>query len=308
MDKSASYQPPTQEISGLPIPKQRLSNKIPPHLFALVSITSVQLGASISEGLFHDIGPLGTTFLRLSLAAVFFLLICRPSFHGYNRQQILTVLAFGITVVIMNGAFYVAIARIPLGIAVTLEFVGPLGVSLLQSRRLKDLIWVVVAAAGIVLLAPIGDHSTIDPIGIILALLAGIFWGIYILLNVQIGSRFTGGTGLSLSMLIAAILSAPMGIIDGGTHLIVPHTLLIGVGVALLSTVIPFSLELEALRRLPSRVFGILMSIEPAMATLLGFLILKQTIDLREILAIVLIIAASIGVALERKNIPVLEV
>jgi len=201
----------------------------------------------------------------------------------------------------MNAAFYAAIARIPLGIAVTLEFVGPLTVSVFASRKRRDFVWAALAAVGVVLLAPFGN-STIDPLGVGLALLAGACWGAYILLNVRVGRTFVGGAGLALSMAVAALVLLPLGVWSGGAALLNPKILLLGIGVAILSTVIPFTLELEALRRLPARVFGVLMSLEPAMATLVGFVVLREVVSVRALIALTLIVLASGGVSFFQKN------
>jgi inner membrane transporter RhtA len=183
-----------------------------------------------------------------------------------------------------------------MGIATTLEFVGPLGIAIAASRRHRDLVWVGLAAAGAALLAPV-DKSAVDPLGVIFALLAGTGRAAYILFNVRIGRVFTGGTGLALSMGVATLAFSPFGVISGGALLLSPRTLLVGTGVAVLSTVIPFSLELEVLRRLSAHIFGILMSLEPAIAALIGFLVLGQTIQLRGLIALTLIMAASAGVS-----------
>ncbi|GCE30503.1 threonine transporter RhtB [Dictyobacter alpinus] len=280
----------------------KIVNNIPPQIFALLAMVSVQMGASVGKSLFQVIGPLGTTFLRLGFAAIFFMLLWRPNIRQLTRKNVFLVVSFGIAIACMNSAFYIAIDRIPLGIAVTLEFVGPLGVAIIQSRRLKDVLWVVLAAAGILLLAPLGSKMEIDLIGVACALIAGIFWGLYIIFNVQIGRAFAGGQGLALSMVVAALLSTPIGIISGGAAVFAPQNLLSGLGVSVLSTMIPFTLELEALRRLPSRVFGIFMSVEPGIATIIGFLVLHEVITFREIMAILLIITASIGTSLEGKT------
>jgi len=255
-------------------------------------------GAAVGKGLFSAIGPLGTTFLRLGFAAVLLLVLWRPQIRGLTRTQYLNVLLFGIVLAAMNGAFYSAIHYIRLGIAVTLEFVGPLGLALIQSRRVKDIVWALLAVVGIFLLAPIGQGA-VNLLGIGLALLAGICWAGYILCSARIGRSFPGGRGLALAVVVATVAIAPLGIRNGGAALLRPQVLLTGVGIAILSSVIPFSLELEALRRLPSRVFGVLMSIEPAVASLIGFFVLRETIGLREIVAIVLIISASVGVSLD---------
>jgi inner membrane transporter RhtA len=274
-------------------------NKMPAQLFGLLSMTSIQIGASVSESLFQAIGPLGTTFFRLSFSAIVYLLLWRPRFTGHSQRHIWLAILFGVNIAIMNATFYSAIQRIPLGIAVTLEFVGPLGVAIIQSRRLKDLIWVILAAIGIILLAPLGNNNHIDLLGVGLALLAGVFWGCYILLNVQVGRAFSGGTGLALSMIVAALFISPFGIFTGGAKLLVPHTILLGFAVAMLSTALPFALELEGLRRMTSRAWGIFMSLEPAIAVIVGYIILKQVISLRELIAVAFVIIASIGVSLE---------
>ena len=280
---------------------QNLTQKVPAQLLALLAILSVQMGAAVSKGIFGAIGPLGTTFLRLGFAAVLLLIIWRPQVQRLTRAQYIDILLFGLVLAAMNGAFYSAIRYIPLGIAVTLEFVGPLGLALVQSRRVKDIVWALLAAVGILLLAPIGQ-GTVSLLGAGLAVLAGIFWAGYILCSARVGRSFTGGRGLALAVAVATVAIAPFGISNGGTALLRPQILLVGVGIAILSSVIPFSLELEALRRLPSRVFGVLMSIEPAVATLIGFIVLREAIGLREILAIALIISASVGVSLDVKT------
>ncbi len=277
---------------------QGLTHKVPAQFLALLAIISVQMGAAVGKGLFAAIGPLGATFLRLGFAAIPLLLIWRPQVRGLKRTQYINVLLFGVILAIMNGVFYLALRYIPLGIAVTLEFVGPLGLALVQSRRVKDIVWALLAVIGIFLLAPIGQQA-VNLLGAALAILAGLFWAGYILCSARVGRSFSGGGGLALAVAVATIVIAPLGISTGGAALLRPQVLLTGVGLAILSSVIPFSLELEALRRLPSRVFGVLMSIEPAVATLIGFLLLHEAIGLREILAIALIITASVGVSLD---------
>ncbi|HZR43398.1 MAG TPA: EamA family transporter [Ktedonobacteraceae bacterium] len=273
-----------------------ISASVPPPVLVISSILSVQLGAAIAKSLFQSIGSSGTVFLRMGFAALILLLFWRPHLREYRRADYVLVVLFGLTIAAMNACFYAAIARIPLGIATTLEFVGPLGVAIAASRRRRDLLWVGLAAAGVALLAPIGK-SAIDPLGIVFALLAGAGWATYILLNVRIGRAFTGGNGLALSMGVAALAFSPFGVTSGGGMLLNPNVLLVGVGVAVLSTVIPFSLELEALRRLPARVFGVLMSLEPAIAALIGFLVLREAIQVRGLIALTLIMAASAGVS-----------
>lgn len=269
---------------------------LPPPVIVLLAVVSVQVGAALAKGLFQAIGSSGTVFLRVGFAALIFLLTSRPRIRGYSRSDYTLLILFGLAIAVMNTAFYAAIARIPLGIAVTLEFVGPLGVSVFASRKRRDFLWAGLAAGGVVLLAPFGN-MTIDPLGVFFALLAGGCWAAYILLNVRIGRTFEGSSGLALSMSVAALVLLPLGVWNGGAALLNPKILLLGIGVAILSTFIPFTLELEALRRLPARVFGVLMSIEPAVAALVGFLVLHETTGLRALIALALIVIASGGVS-----------
>jgi inner membrane transporter RhtA len=263
----------------------------------LLSIGSVQLGAAIAKGLFDELGPTGTVLLRVGFAALVLLVLWRPSVRGFARGGYLVAVLFGLALAAMNLTLYLALDRIPLGIAVTLEFVGPLGVAVAGSRRLLDLLWAVLAAVGILLLAPLnilGD-ADLDPVGVALALLAGCFWALYIVLSARTGSEFPGGTGLVIALCVATVALVPVGIIGGGLALLDPWLLLVGFGVAMLSSAIPYSFELEALRKLPARLFGVLMSLEPAVAALIGFLILGERLGLRALAAIALVTVAAVG-------------
>jgi inner membrane transporter RhtA len=195
----------------------------------------------------------------------------------------------------MNLCFYEAIDRIPLGVAVTLEFIGPLTVALITSRRRLDWIWAGLAAVGIVMLTGGIGGEGLDPVGVVLALAAGFFWGSYILIGKRMGRAFSGGKGLAVAMAVSAVLTAPFGIVDGGTGLLEPEVLLIGLAVGALSSALPFTLELEAMRRLPSSVFGVMMSLEPAVAAAVGMVMLGQQIIPVELFAILLVMAASAG-------------
>jgi inner membrane transporter RhtA len=206
------------------------------------------------------------------------------------------VLAFGLVLAAMNTCFYLAIDRIPLGIAVTFEFIGPLGVAVAASRRAMDVLWVALAAGGIALLSG-GDISGLDPLGVGFALAAGTLWGAYILIAARLGRAFTGGRGLALAMAVAAVVMVPGGIVDAGSALLDPKLIAIAAAVAMLSSVIPYSFELEALRGMSPRVFGVLMSLEPGVGTLAGFLVLDQTLAALEGLAVGLVVIASFGVA-----------
>jgi inner membrane transporter RhtA len=269
----------------------------PPTSLVLLGIGTVQLGAAIAKGLFDQLGPGGTVFLRVGFAALVLLLLWRPSVRGYARGDYLVAILFGLTLAAMNFTLYQALDRIPLGVAVTLEFVGPLGVAVAGSRRMLDLLWVVLAAAGIVLLAPLDvlGETDLDPVGVALALLAGLFWASYILLSARTGSIFPGGTGLVIALCIGTAVLVPVGIVGGGAALLDPGLLLAGFAVAMLSSVVPYSLELEALRKLPARVFGVLMSLEPAVAALVGFVILGERLGLRALAAVLLVTVAAVG-------------
>lgn len=273
---------------------RRRAGAAPPTGLVLIAIVSVQIGSGIATHLFQSVGSGGAAFLRVALAALILLTLWRPRLQGYDRRTYALAALFGLTTAAMNFSFYSALDRIPLGVAVTLEFIGPLGVAVAGSRRALDLLWAILAAAGIALLAPWGG-ITLDLLGILFALLAGLFWAMYIHLSARVGQLFPGGGGLALAMTVGAIALLPIGMAGAGTHLFEPPILLIGLGIALLSSVIPYSLELEALRILPTRAFGILMSLEPAVAAVIGFLLLGQVLGLRALAALVLVTAASYG-------------
>ncbi len=275
---------------------------VPPPILPLIGMATVQVGAALGKSLFTTLNPGGVVFLRVGSAALILLLAWRPRLHGYSRGQYATAVLFGLVLATMNLSFYESIARLPLGIAVALEFTGPLGVAVAGSRRVLDMAWVILAAGGIILLAP-WTGSRLDPLGILFALIAGALWAAYILLSARTGKAFSGATGLVLSMTIAAVVLVPVGVANGGTRLLDPRILLIGAAVGILSSVIPYSLELEALRRLPTRVFGILMSMEPAIAALVGFLTLREALDARALTAIALVTVASLGATRSQKAI-----
>ncbi|ABG06074.1 protein of unknown function DUF6, transmembrane [Rubrobacter xylanophilus DSM 9941] len=277
--------------------RARVAGPFPPEGLVLLAVCSVQLGAAVAKGLFEEVGPGGTVFLRVGFAAAFLLLLWRPKVRGYPPSAYRLAVSFGAVLAAMNLAFYSALDRIPLGVAVTLEFVGPLGVAVAGSRRMLDLLWVAMAAAGILLLAPLGAFggAGLDPAGVGLALLAGCFWAAYILLGGWTGRAFPGSTGLIIAMCAGAALTAPVGLASAGAGLLEAQVLLAGAAVALLSSAVPYSLELEALRRLPARVFGVLMSLEPAVAALVGFVVLGERLGWRALLAVLLVTAAAVG-------------
>jgi inner membrane transporter RhtA len=258
------------------------------------AVASVQVGAAIATTLFDELGPAGTVLLRTGFAALVLVLLWRPSLRGRSTVALRDAVLFGLALAGMNLSFYAALDRIPLGIAVTLEFTGPFLVAVAGSRRASDLLWVALAAGGIVLLAP-GVHGSLNVTGSLLALLAGAFWAAYIVLAARIGRAFSGGQGLSIAMVVATVVLLPSGIVAGGSDLGDPGLLAVGFAVALLSSAIPYSLELEALRRLPKGTFGVLMSMEPAVAALVGLIALGQDLSANEVVAIGLVVAASAG-------------
>ena len=262
----------------------------------LVAVSSVQFGAAFAKSIFDEVGPGGTVFLRVLFAAVVLIAVWRPAVRGRSRADWRLIVLFGVSLGAMNLAYYESLERIPLGIAVTFEFVGPLGVAIASSRRLLDLAWVVLAAAGIVLLSDFGQ-ADLNGLGVALALLAGGFWAAYILLSARVGRAFPGGSGLALAMVAAAALLIPVGVADAGSDLLVPGVLAVAAAVAMLSSAIPYTLEMEALRRMPAGVFGVMMSTEPAVAALAGFIVLDEGLATRELVAILLVVAASAGAA-----------
>ena len=272
------------------------ADRIPPALLVLAGVACVQLGAAFGKTLFDDVGPAGTVLLRQAFAAFVLLLVWRPRLRGRTAGDWRLVLAFGVVLACMNLAIYASIDRIPLGIAVTIEFVGPLGVAVAGSRRALDMLWVALAAAGILLLSDFGS-ADLDLLGVMLALLAGAFWAAYILLTARVGRAFEGAQGLALAMAAGTLVAAPVGIADGGAELATAGVLAVGFLVAMLSSAIPYTLEMEALRRLPTGAFGVLMSLEPAMAALAGFLVLDEGLAAYEVIAIALVVVASAGAA-----------
>lgn len=268
--------------------------KLSPTALVLLSIASTQLGSAIAKSLFEQLNPFAVVFLRVAFAAIVLMLLWRPQWKHVPRSSYPVLILFGLTLALMNLSFYLAIERIPIGIAVTLEFIGPLGVAVVNSRRWLDLLWVTLAALGLLLLAPFNSRETLDPSGILLALIAGMMWAAYILLSARVGKALSG-SGLAIAMTIGAICLLPLGVTAGGATLLTPHLLLIGFGIALLSSALPYSLELEALRSMPVQVFGVLLSLEPAAAALMGFIVLQEKLKLQAIIAITLVMIAAGG-------------
>ena len=261
--------------------------------YVLVGILSVQFGAAVAKDLFDRIDPTAMVFLRLLTSALVLLAIARPAMRGRTREDWLVVAAFGATLGLMNWAIYQSFARIPLGIAVTIEFVGPLAIAVVGSRRARDLVWVGLAGIGVALLGFEPEGVTVP--GVLFALLAGASWAAYILLSASTGRRWPGLDGLAVASVLATVLLAGPAVATGGSALLEPDILALGAAVGLLSSVIPYSFEMAALRTLRPAVFGILMSLEPAVAALAALVVLQEMLAPVQWLAMACVIVASVG-------------
>jgi inner membrane transporter RhtA len=274
--------------------------RVPAPLLVLASITSVQLGSAIARTGFDVAGAAGITLLRLGLSSLLLLAVLRPRFWRWPRASLASAGVLGLAMAAMNLTFYLAIRTVPLGVGVTVEFVGPLLLSLVQTRRLRDLLWALSAGLGVALLGlRAGGHVALT--GLALALFAGLCWAGYILASARVGRLVSGLDGLAVSLAVAAVLVAPFGLVGAGHAVADPPTLLVGFTVALLSSVIPYGCELVALRHIATRVFGILMSMEPAAAAVAGLLVLDQHLGAVELVALGLVTIASIGVTLTNR-------
>lgn len=262
----------------------------------LLSILSVQFGSALAKSLFDDLGPWGVVFLRVAFSALILFAVGRPQLNATVRQNFKAILTYGIVLTTMNSLFYAAIDRIPLGIAIALEFTGPLGLSVLKSQRWLDSLWAVLALIGIVLLTPI-TGAALDPLGMIFALAAGLCWALYIVLAVKVGSILPGVEGLTWGLLVGTVMLLPIGVITTGSALLNPRLLGLGAGVALLSSMLPYSLEMMALRSLPIKVFGVMLSLEPIAGVVAGFLVLGERLSTRSLIACLLVSIAAGGAA-----------
>jgi inner membrane transporter RhtA len=261
------------------------------------SAVSVQFGAAIATHLFSRVGPTGAVTLRLVLASVILAGVLRPRHLAMSRADLGVAVAFGVAMAAMNLTFYEAISRVPLGVAVTVEFAGPLAVTIVGTRRRTDLLWAVLAGGGVVLLSS-GGGRHLDLVGVGMALVAGGCWAAYIILSKETGRRFPGGSGLAVAMVVSAAVVLPIGLATAAGRMLHPEALGLGAAVALLSSALPYSLELTALRRVTPRAFGVLLSLDPAVAALVGLVALGQHLSWRELVALGLVVAANAGNAL----------
>lgn len=270
---------------------------IPPIPAVLAAIVSVQGGAALAKALFPVLGAMGTVGLRVGVSAVILVAVFRPWRRRMTTAEWRALLPYGAVLGLMNVVFYLALSRIPLGLAVTLEFVGPLGVAVYGSRRATDMIWVLLAAAGIALVTPWAGGG-VDALGVLFALAAGACWAGYILLGGRVSRMVPSGMAVAIGMVIAAFVALPAAVATGGFTRLTPELFAAGIGVALLSSAIPYSMEMVALRELPARTFGILMSLEPAVAGIAGWIFLHEMLSPRQWLAVALVVAASTGATL----------
>jgi inner membrane transporter RhtA len=266
----------------------------PAILLVIAGLACQEVGASLAVLLFPAVGPLGMVMLRLVFSAGLLLAIARPRLRGHDRAAWMAVVAFGLVLAVMNGLFYLALERLPLGVTVTIEVLGPLVLSIVASRRASAWLWALLALAGVFALGG-GGWGDLDPLGVVFALGAAASWAFYILCSARVGRVFPKLDGLALAMTAGAILSIPFGMADAGAALLRWDILALGAAVAILSSMIPYAFELIALRRLPAASFAILMSLAPATAALAGFVFLSQELSWIELAGIALVIAASIG-------------
>lgn len=266
-------------------------------LMVLVAMTSVQVGASFAKSIFPVAGPSGTVALRVGLSTIVLWMILRPWRRWPSRAAWPPLVAYGVVLGVMNLCFYQALRTLPLGIAVAIEFMGPVTVALLASRRLADFLWIALAVGGLSALLPIAGGAGIDPVGCAFALAAATCWALYIWVGRLAGEAY-GSRSVALGSLVASLFVVPIGVAQAGAHLLDPHLLWIGLLVAILSSALPYSLEMVALTRMPTKTFSTLMSLEPALGALAGLVVLGEHLQLREWAAIFAVMTASAGAAL----------
>ncbi len=261
----------------------------------LVSMLSIQCSASLAKTIFPLVGPEATTALRLMVAAIILSVVIRPWRRKVTKQAWKPIFFYGLSTGCMNLCFYQAISRIPLGVAVGLEFTGPMAVAMLSSRKLTDFVWLALAAAGLYLLLPLRATDNVDPVGALFALGSGVCWGLYIVFGKKAGNSGDSAASVALGMLVGACFIFPVGLASAGTDMFSLSILPLAVVLGIFSSALPYGLEIYALKNLPAQTFGILMSLEPALAALSGFVFLRETLSSGQWLALFCIIVASIG-------------
>ncbi|MCJ8203965.1 threonine/homoserine exporter RhtA [Pseudomonas sp. RGM2987] len=279
-------------------PHRSLASSLYPVALLIIAMASIQSGASLAKSMFPVVGPQGTTTLRLIFASMIMLILLRPWRAKLTAQSLRTVIVYGLALGGMNFLFYMSLRTVPLGIAVALEFTGPLAVAIYASRRAIDFVWIALAVMGLILLIPTGATSaSLDLVGAGYALAAGVCWALYILFGQKAGAD-NGVQTAALGVMIAALFVAPIGIVHAGAALLTPSLIPVAIGVAILSTALPYTLEMIALTRMPARTFGTLMSIEPAIGALSGLVFLQEYLSFAQWSAIICIILASVGATL----------
>ena len=279
-----------------------------PFLAVLGSVTALGVGTSwAKQALFPVVGAQGTTAVRVGLSALLMLMLWRPWRWRLSRADAQAVVLYGAALGAMNLMFYLSLQTLPFGLAVAIEFAGPLTVAIWSSRRAVDFVWVALAIAGLALLLPLGlSGSTLDPLGVLYAVGAAVFWALYIVFGKRAG-HLHAGQSVSLGLLVAALVVVPVGVAHAGAALLSPSVLLVGVAVAAISSALPISLEMMALKRLPKEAFGIMISMEPAVAALLALALLGERLDTVQWLAIGCIVAASMGSAATARRLPAVQ-
>ncbi len=299
---------PLDRAPGIRYPHRMASTSkrpaLPPLPAVLLAILSVQGGAALAKGLFPALGPTGTVGLRIGISALILLAAFRPPLRRLTRPQWRAVIPYGVVLGVMNLVFYHALSRIPIGLAVTVEFVGPLGLAVFGSRKAVDAVWAVLAAAGIALITPWTGGGGVDPLGVAFAFAAGCCWAAYIVLGGRLSRLLPGGAAVSTGMLVSAIVVVPLTAAAGGFAHVTMGRFAAGAGVALLSSAIPYTLEMIALKAIPARTFGILMSLEPGAAALVGLVVLHEILSPAQWLAVALVITASAGSTLTSRRAP----
>jgi len=296
---------PAAAVPVRPIPAERPTGR-PGTAIALVlgSCTSFQFGAALATRLFPVTGAVGATLLRLGLAAIVLLAVTRPQVRSWSRSQWRVVLVYGVSLAGMNGFYYAALARLPLGAAVTIQFLGPLTLSAALSRRWRDGAWIGLALLGVLTLGLADRHGVVgglDPVGVVLALISAGFWALYILAGSRASAAVPGRSGVAVAMTVGALVLLPLGSL-GAVHAVGrPGPMLLAFGVAMLASVVPYTLEFAAMRRAPRRVFGVLLCLDPALATLAGWLLLGQRSSLIAVAAVAVVITASVGSTLSAR-------
>jgi inner membrane transporter RhtA len=275
--------------------------RVPATFLVMVAVISVQFGAAMARDLFPIIGPGGTVWLRLGVAILFLTLIFRPTIWRTFRSHPKIMIAFGMSIALSTLFFYMAVERIPLGIAISIEFLGPLAVAVINARHWRDRLWILLAAASLAMLIPdIG--TSIDPWGVVAALIAGVFWGLYIVISPKVGAVANEFDGLVVALIVAWFIMLIPGITQGGMALLQPEILWQSLLMGLAAAVVPFTCEFSALQRIPARVYGVLVCTEPIAGTFIGFMVLNEMLSLQALFAVIGVTIASVGATLSNKE------